>query len=86
MKKYLLIIVTFLISSIFHIFFRNVGFDIAMGAILFQLLGSMVLGFVISMFVAKYKKNSWMRYWKIMYVLMVSVNLLVFILDFMTPA
>lgn len=85
MKKYFFIAVVFLISFIFNIFIRDVEINVAFGAILFQFLGSMLLGYVISMFVAKYKKNDWIRYWKIMYAVMVIVSLLAHFLDFMPP-
>lgn len=85
MKKYVFIMIVFLVSSIFNIFIRDVDVNIAFGAILFQFFGSMVLGYGISMFIAKYRKNDWTRYWKIMYAVMVIINLLVYFLDFMPP-
>lgn len=86
MKKYFFITVVFLISSIYNIFIRDVAINIAFGAILFQFFGSMILGYVVSMFVSKYKENNWTRYWKIIYVAMVIINLIAYFLDFMPPA
>lgn len=85
MKKYFFISVVLLISSIFNIFIRDVNMNIAFGAILFQFLGSMLLGYVISMLVAKYKVNDWMRFWRIVYATMVILNIVVYFLDFMPP-
>ncbi|MDQ2178401.1 hypothetical protein [Marinifilum sp. D714] len=83
MKKYTLIIIVLVVSTIFNAFFRDVMIDIAFSAILFQFLGSLLLGYVISMFVAKYKENDWVKYWKVMYVVMVAISLLVHYLNFL---
>lgn len=85
MKKYTVIIVLLVTSSMFNIFIRNVKINISFSAILFQFLGSLLLGYVISMFVAKYRENDWVRYWKVMYALMVIVSMLAHFLDFMPP-
>ena len=77
MKKYSIIILAFLISSIFNIIFRGVTFDIALSNIVFQFGGSMVLGFVTSMYVARFKENNWVRYWSIYYIAIVLLYMLV---------
>jgi|GEM_PF-2994154 len=83
MKKYTLIIIVLVVSTIFNAFIRDVNIDIAFSAILFQFLGSLLLGYGISMFVAKYKENDWVKYWKVMYVIMVGLSLLVYFLNFL---
>lgn len=45
----------------------------------------MLLGYVVSMLVAKYKVNDWMRFWRIIYATMVILNIVVYFLDFMPP-
>lgn len=85
-KKYTLIIFLFVVSSTFNLFFRDVSIDIAFGAILFQFLASLVLGYVISMFVAKYRNNDWVKYWKIMYLVMISINIFTHFIDFTPPS
>ena len=83
MKKYIIIIILLIISSVFNIFVRDVQIGVAFSAILFQFLGSLILGYVISMFIAKYKENDWIKYWKIMYSIMVIINILAYFLNFM---
>jgi len=71
MRKYKVIYLTGIFSIVFHIFIRDVEINIAIGSISFQLICSAVLGYIVSMYVAKYKKNDWTFYWKIIYVIMV---------------
>lgn len=81
MKKYFIVALTFIISIVFHIVLRGVSLNKAFGGILFQLLGSAILGYVVSMFVAKYKKNDWVKYWQFFYVFMVIGSLISYWLD-----
>jgi hypothetical protein len=85
-KKYTLIIFLLVVSSTFNLFFRDVSINIALGAILFQFLASLVLGYVISMIMAKYRNNDWVKYWKIMYLVMISINIFTHFINFKPPS
>ncbi len=45
-------------------------------AIVAQFIGSLILGYVISMFIAKYKKNDWKKIWLKTYIVMVVIILI----------
>lgn len=74
MIKYALIILAFSISSIFNIFLRGVSFEIALSNMIFQFGGSMILGFVTSLYVARFKEIDWVRYWSYFYIVMVLAH------------
>lgn len=57
MKKKIIIGVIFIVSVVFNFFINESDFTTASFATISQFFGSMVLGYVVSMFVAKYQVN-----------------------------
>lgn len=79
--KNLVYIISILFLSILDNFStRHIGVENAFFAVFSHFFGAMVFGYVISMYVRKYKQNDWIDYWKIVYAIMVIVNILAHIL------
>lgn len=74
------IALTMLFSIGFNIYVNHPNYNIVFGGVAFQFFGSMVLGFVASSFMAKYKVNDWRKIWLGIYVFMVATSILSVIL------
>jgi hypothetical protein len=85
MKYRIIIGVIFIISVVFNFFINESDFTTGSFATLSQFFGSMVLGYVVSMFVAKYKVNDWRKYWSVFYGFMVGISILSYVLNFVLP-
>ncbi|MBI9060031.1 MAG: hypothetical protein JEZ01_19855 [Labilibaculum sp.] len=71
---------TMLFSIGFNVYVHHSNYNGVLGGMLFQFLGSMILGFVVSTFKAKYKQNDWKKMWLGIYVFMVASSILTIIL------
>jgi len=85
MKNKIVIGVIFMISIVFNFFIKESDFRVAFFSVISQFFGSMVLGYVVSMFAAKYQVNDWRKIWSIFYGVMVVVTVLSYVLNFVPP-
>lgn len=74
------IALTTLFSIGFNVYVNHPNYNGVLGGVLFQFLGSMILGYVTSQFKAKYKKNDWRKMWLGIYVFMVVTSILTLLL------
>ncbi|WP_430816579.1 hypothetical protein [Carboxylicivirga sp. RSCT41] len=72
--------IIFLASLGLQLYVKAPDFNAVFGGIIFQFLGSAILGYVISQFIAFYKKNDWRKIWLKIYLLMVALFYLTVIL------
>ena len=72
--------VTMLFSIGFNVYVHHPNYNGVLGGVLFQFLGSMILGYGVSQFKAKYKANDWKKIWLGIYVFMVAISILTIIL------
>ncbi len=85
MRKMILIGVIFIISVVFNFFINESDFTTAFFSVISPFFGSMVLGYVVSMFVAKYQVNDWRKFWSVFYGFLVGVSILSYALNFVPP-
>lgn len=79
MKKNIkIIIITTLISLLFNIFVRDAAANLVFSTIVFQLLSSCILTYVISQFINTIKEYDWTKSWMILYVVIVSLTIILF--------
>lgn len=70
---------TFVLSTVISVYANYPDYNKIFGSVFFQLLGSAILGFVVSQFIKFYKKNDWRKIWLIIYVFMVVLNILTYL-------
>ncbi len=69
-----------ILSSIgLNLFAHIPNYNKVISGIVFELFGSLTLGYVISMFIAKYKKNDWKTIWLRVYIFFLVINLITLI-------
>ncbi|MPQ49207.1 hypothetical protein GCQ56_19580 [Marinifilum sp. N1E240] len=72
----LYIIGTLLLSLGFSIYADIPDYNKMFGSVVYQFLGSMTLGYVVSQFINFYRKNDWRKIWLRIYVFMVVLVIL----------
>ncbi len=70
------IVGTMLFSVCMNFYLHYPDYNKMFAAIVAQFIGSLILGYVISMFIAKYKKNDWKKIWLKTYIVMVVIILI----------
>jgi len=79
-KLHYYIALTMLFSIGFNIYVNHPNYNNVFGGVLFQFLGSMILGYGASQFKAKYKENDWKKIWLGIYIFMVVTSILAVVL------
>ncbi len=71
-KRYKLIIALLtVLSIIYNLVLRDVSLSVGFSGVIFQFLGSMLVGFVFSRFSGRYSFHYWMKWWSIVFTIMV---------------
>ena len=72
--------ITLLFSTGFYLYINLPDYGKVAGGVIFQFLASMILGYVVSQFLAFYKKNDWRKIWIRIYEIIVGISILAAIL------
>ena len=74
------VLITLMCSVGFYLYVNLQDYEKVIGGVIFQFLASMILGYIISQFVAFYRKNNWKKIWLRIYQFIVTLSILAAIL------